>query len=59
MVALAKRNGENSDEKIKEMRDLGDEIKTLEAESNKLKLDLTSLLEQVPNLPHKSVPIGN
>ena len=29
MVALAKRNGENSDEKIKEMRDLGDEIKTL------------------------------
>ena len=57
-VAIAKRNGENSDEKIKEMRDLGDEIKTLEAESYTLKLDLTSLLEQVPNLPHKSVPIG-
>ena len=33
-------------------------IKTLEAESNKLKFDLTSLLEQIPNLPHKSVPIG-
>ena len=40
MVALAKRNGENSDEKIKEMRDLGDEIKILEAESNTIKLDL-------------------
>ena len=41
------------------MRDLGDKIKTLEADSNKLKLDLKSLLEQIPNLPHKSVPIGN
>jgi len=58
-VARAKRSNEDSNEKIKEMRDLGDEIKTLEAESNKLKLDLTSLLEQIPNLPHKSVPIGN
>ncbi|MEC7890327.1 MAG: serine--tRNA ligase [Pseudomonadota bacterium] len=58
-VARAKRSNEDSNEKIKEMRDLGNEIKTLEAESNKLKLDLTSLLEQVPNLPHKSVPIGN
>ena len=58
MVALAKRNGENSDEIIKEMRDLGDEIKILEAESNTIKLDLISLLEQVPNLPHQSVPNG-
>tara|TARA_Y100001970_G_C14151433_1_gene812922 strand:- start:259 stop:1527 length:1269 start_codon:yes stop_codon:yes gene_type:complete len=58
MVALAKRNGKNFDKKIKEMRDLGDEIKTLEAELYTLKLDLTSLLEQVPNLPHESVPVG-
>ena len=58
MVALAKRNGENSDEIIKEMRDLGDEIKILEAESNTIKLDLITLLEQVPNLPHQSVPNG-
>tara|TARA_Y100001970_G_scaffold266368_1_gene354934 strand:+ start:26 stop:1294 length:1269 start_codon:yes stop_codon:yes gene_type:complete len=58
MVALAKRNGENSDEKIKQMRDLGDDIKTLEAESNVLKLDIMLLLEQIPNLPDQSVPIG-
>ena len=58
-VAVAKRNGEDSVEKIKEMRYLGGEIKTLEAEVSSLKLNLTSLLEQVPNLPHKSVPIGN
>ncbi len=57
-VAIAKRNGEDFDKRIKEMRDLGDEIKVIEVESNKLKLDLTSLLEQVPNLPHESVPIG-
>ena len=57
-VAIAKRNGEDSDKKIKEMRNLGNKIKTLEFESNKMKLDLTLLLEQVPNLPHQSVPIG-
>ena len=57
-VAIAKRNGEDADKKIKEMRNLGDEIKILEAESNTMKLDLILLLEQVPNLPHQLVPIG-
>ena len=57
-VAIAKRNGEDSDKQIKEMKNLGDEIKILEAESNTMKLDLKSLLEQIPNLPHQSVPIG-
>ena len=58
-VAKAKRSGEESNEKIKEMRNLGDKIKILEKESNILKMDLSHLLEQVPNLPHQSVPIGN
>ena len=30
-VAIAKRNGEDSDKQIKEMKNLGDEINTLEA----------------------------
>ena len=57
-VANAKRNGEQSEDKIKEMRILGDEIKSLETELGELKLKLTSKLEEIPNLPHKSVPIG-
>tara|TARA_Y100001968_G_C19396780_1_gene738788 strand:+ start:355 stop:1623 length:1269 start_codon:yes stop_codon:yes gene_type:complete len=57
-VALAKRNGKQSDKKIKEMRILGDEIKSLETKLGQLKLELNSKLENIPNLPNKSVPIG-
>ena len=44
--------------KIKEMRTLGDEIKSLEISSNELKLKLISNLEEIPNMPDNSVPIG-
>tara|TARA_B100001250_G_scaffold372765_1_gene358462 strand:+ start:781 stop:2046 length:1266 start_codon:yes stop_codon:yes gene_type:complete len=57
-VAKAKRNGEQSEEKIKQMRVLGDEIKSLEIELNELKVKLLSKLEEIPNLPNQSVPIG-
>ncbi len=57
-VAEAKRTGEDTQNKIKEMRTLGDEIKSLEISSNELKLKLISNLEEIPNLPDRSVPIG-
>jgi len=57
-VAEAKRTGENTQNKIKEMRILGDEIKSLETSSNELKLKLISNLEEIPNMPDSSVPIG-
>ena len=57
-VAEAKRTGEDTQNKIKEMRTLGDEIKSLEISSNELKLKLISNLEEIPNIPHSSVPIG-
>ena len=57
-VARAKRNGKQSETKIKQMRILGEEIKLLEKELNKLKFKLSSRLEEIPNLPDKSVPIG-
>ena len=40
------------------MRTLGDEIKSLEISSNELKLKLISNLEEIPNIPDSSVPIG-
>ena len=57
-VAEAKRSGEDTQNKIKEMRTLGDEIKSLEISSNELKLKLISNLEEIPNIPDSSVPIG-
>ena len=57
-VAEAKRTGEDTQNKIKEMRTLGDEIKSLEISSNELKLKLILNLEEIPNIPDRSVPIG-
>jgi seryl-tRNA synthetase len=57
-VAKAKRSGEQSDGKIKQMRALGDEIKLLETELSELKDKLSLKLEEIPNLPDQSVPIG-
>ena len=57
-VAKAKRSGEQSDGKIKQMRVLGDEIKLLETELSELKEKLSLKLEEIPNLPDQSVPIG-
>ena len=57
-VAIAKRNGENSKVEIEEMRALGDEIKSLELSSKELKIKLFSELEQIPNVPDHSVPVG-
>jgi len=57
-VAIAKRNGENSKVEIEKMRALGDEIKSLELSSKELKIKLFSELEQIPNVPDHSVPVG-
>jgi len=57
-VAKDKRSGGQSDRKIKQMRVLGDEIKLLETELSELKVKLSSKLEEIPNLPDQSVPIG-
>ena len=57
-VAEAKRTCVDTQDKIKEMRTLGDEIKSLEISSNELKLKLISNLEEIPNIPDSSVPIG-
>jgi len=57
-VAKAKRSGGDTQNKIKEMRTLGNEIKSLEISSNELKFKLISNLEEIPNIPDSSVPIG-
>jgi seryl-tRNA synthetase len=50
--------GEKSQEFTVEMRRLGEEISTLQEETNEAKSKLESLLLQLPNIPHESVPLG-
>ena len=57
-VAESKRNGFNADDKIAEMKKLGQSIKSLEEELNIIKNHLKIKLDEIPNLPHLSVPDG-
>ena len=57
-VAASKRDGTGSNDQIAEMRKLGEHIKQLESEANKVKKELNTKLDEIPNLPHSSVPNG-
>ncbi len=57
-VGRLKKAGEPADEIIAEMKAVGDKIKSLDDEIRAVDKDLKSFLMWVPNLPHKSVPIG-
>jgi seryl-tRNA synthetase len=58
-IARLKKNKENADAQIAEMKTLGDEIKTLDDRLKTVEDDLRRLLLTVPNVPHPSVPDGH
>ena len=57
-IAILKRNKEDAGSQIAEMREVSREIKKLDAQVNELDNQLDSLLYMIPNMPHKSVPVG-
>jgi seryl-tRNA synthetase len=57
-VAVKKRNKEDAESLILEMRDVNDRIKVLDEEVRVLEEDLNKLLLSIPNMPHSSVPVG-
>ena len=58
-VAQMKRNKENADEEIKQMREVGAEIKQLDEELNDVDEKLNYIMMRIPNIPHDSVPMGD
>ncbi|MHC5251642.1 serine--tRNA ligase [Listeria kieliensis] len=58
-IAVLKRNKENADEKIEEMRVVGDKIKALDLELKEIDDKLNDILMSIPNIPHESTPIGD
>lgn len=57
-IAVMKRNKENTDEKITEMRKVSDDIKMLDEELKKYDEEIDAKLRFIPNLPDKTVPPG-
>jgi len=58
-IGQAKKSGRDASEAILKTRQLGDKLKELETQLNNLELNLEKILQQIPNIPHNSVPDGN
>lgn len=57
-VAQKKRNKEDAEDLILEMRQVSDRIKALDSELKGVEEALNQLMLTIPNIPHESVPIG-
>jgi seryl-tRNA synthetase len=57
-IGRAKKRGEDASAEQARMREVGERIKALDAELKTIDADMERLLEQVPNVPHPSVPRG-
>ncbi|NFY91775.1 serine--tRNA ligase [Staphylococcus aureus] len=57
-IALKKRNKENADDVIAEMRTLGDDIKEKDSQLNEIDKKMTGILCRIPNLISDDVPQG-
>ncbi|RUT28072.1 serine--tRNA ligase [Paenibacillus zeisoli] len=58
-VAKRKKNREDADELITEMREVGDRIKALDDEVRVLEAQIDELTMAIPNIPNESVPVGS
>lgn len=57
-ISVMKRNGENADALVVEMRGVGDEINALDVLLKETEAKLKDILLRIPNLPHADVPVG-
>jgi seryl-tRNA synthetase len=58
-VASLKREKQDAEHLITEMREVGDRIKVLDDELRVVEETLEMLLLSIPNIPHESVPVGD
>ncbi|MHA0858265.1 serine--tRNA ligase [Paenibacillus sp. CMAA1364] len=57
-VAKLKKNGEDAQTLIEEMRVVSDQIKSLDEQVRELEVSIADLTMIIPNIPHGSVPQG-
>ncbi|MGP0579901.1 serine--tRNA ligase [Paenibacillus peoriae] len=57
-VAKLKKNKENADDLISEMRQVSDRIKELDEQVRELEVQIDELVMSIPNIPNDTVPVG-
>jgi len=57
-IAQKKRNKENADSLIQEMKAVSERIKELDEVLRTVEEELEQLMLSIPNIPHESVPVG-
>ena len=57
-VGRLKKNGEDAESLVLEMREVGQAIKDLEEKSTDIVQGMEKVLYEIPNIPHSSVPVG-
>lgn len=57
-ISRLKKNGENADALVAEMRQAGDRIAELDGELKTTEAELRAILLSIPNMPKSDVPIG-
>ncbi len=58
-IARMKKNKQNADDLIADMKTVGDEIKALDEQQKAAETSLRQAMLTVPNIPHTSVPPGS
>ncbi|SCM82699.1 seryl-tRNA synthetase, also charges selenocysteinyl-tRNA with serine [uncultured Sporomusa sp.] len=57
-ISKKKKAGENADDMIVEMREVGDRIGVIDTRVKETEAALAAILMNIPNVPHQSVPVG-
>lgn len=57
-ISQMKKNGQNADAMIVEMRGVGDSIGQLDGKIRDVEAALADIVMTIPNVPHESVPVG-
>ena len=57
-IPVMKKNGEDTAPLMEEMRTVGTKIKAIETELSRHEEVLNTLLMEIPNIPHPTVPVG-
>ena len=58
-VGRLKKNGQDAESLVLEMREVGQTIKNLELKSADIVQEMEKVLYEIPNVPHASVPVGS
>ncbi|GAB2536769.1 serine--tRNA ligase [Gracilibacillus alcaliphilus] len=57
-ISQLKKEKQDAEEKILEMREVGDRIKMIDSELREVEEKLDVLMLSIPNIPHESTPVG-